>query len=146
MGNIYRGKHRLLTACSLTVLFGIYSTAQAGGNGVIVLTRDVQPFAVGNPAMHPDPNPTTVNANPAVRITSASSELSDGDFASVSSGASITHSMMPNGNALPGLNTANGLPGMASGHGGGSGGSISNTINRSIEQGMSPLTALSQGK
>lgn len=146
MGYLYRGKHLLLTACSLTVLFGICSTAQAGGDGVIVLTRDVQPFAVGNPPMHPDPNPTTVNANPAVRITSASRELSDGDFASVSSGTSIARSIIPNGNSLPGLNTTNGLPGMSGGHGGGSGGTVSNTISRSIEQGMSPLTALSQGK
>ena len=99
-----------------------------------------------NPPMHPDPNPTTVNANPAVRITSASRELSDGDFASVSSGTSIARSIIPNGNSLPGLNTTNGLPGMTGGHGGGSGGTVSNTISRSIEQGMSPLTALSQGK
>ena len=146
MGSICRGNHYLLLACSLSALLGVYSTVQAAGNGEIVLTRTVQPHPVGNPPMHPDPDPTTVNASPSAQIMGATRELSDGDFAGVSTGPSINHAMMHNGSTLPGLDTSNGLPGMSNGHGGGSGGTMSNTIGNSIEQGMRPLSILSQGK
>ena len=146
MGHFYRGNHHLLMACSLGALMSLCTVVQAAGNGEIVLTRTVQPHAVGNPPMHPDPDPLTANASPLVQVMGATRELSDGDFASVSSGAAITRSIMPTGNTLPGLNTSNGLPGMSNGHGGGSGSSISGTIGNSISQGMRPLSVLSQGK
>lgn len=150
MGNIHFGNHRWLTAFGLSALMSLCGAVQAAGpgNGVIVLTRDVQPFAVGNPAMHPDPNPTTANANPNARISAATNELSDGDFSRVSSGSSITRMIMPasNGSSLPGMNASNTLPGMGSSHGGGSGSSISGTINRSIEQGMRPLSNMGRSQ
>lgn len=146
MGHICRGNDHLLMACSLSALLGWCAVVQAAGNGEIVLTRTVQPHAVGNPPMHPDPDPLTVNASPLVQVMSATRELSDGDFASVSSGTGITRSIMPTGSTLPGLSTSNGLPGMSNGHGGGSGGTLSGTISNSISQGMRPLSALSQGK
>ena len=146
MGHKYRGNRYLLIACSLSALLGLCGTVQAAGNGEIVLTRTVQPHAVGNPPMHPDPDPLTANASPLVQVMGATRELSDGDFASVSSGTAITRTIMPTGNSLPGLNNSNGLPGMTSGHGGGSGSTISGTISNSISQGMRPLSALSQGK
>ena len=146
MGHTSRGHSQLLMACSIGVLLGWCTVVQAADNGEIILTRTVQPHAVGNPPMHPDPDPLTVNASPLVQVMGATRELSDGDFASVSSGTALSRSIMPSGNTLPGLNTSNGLPGMSNGHGGGSGGTLSNTIGNSIEQGMRPLSALSQGK
>ncbi|MES2868616.1 MAG: hypothetical protein V4749_03515 [Pseudomonadota bacterium] len=146
MGNICRGNHHSLMACSLSALMGLCSSIQAAGNGEIVIVRTVQAHAAGNPPMRPDPNPVTVNANPSDRVLSTTQELTDGDFAGVSSGSLITRSIMPTGSTLPGLNTSNGLPGMSNGHGGGSGGTLSNTISSSISQGMRPLSILSQGK
>ena len=146
MGRICRGNDHLLMACSLSALLGWCAAVQAAGNGEIVLTRTVQPHAVGNPPMHPDPDPLTANASPLVQVMGATRELSDGDFASVSSGTALTRTIMPAGNTRPGLKTSNGLPGMSNGHGGGSGGTLSGTISNSISQGMRPLSVLSQGK
>ena len=146
MRHLYRGNHNLLTACGLSALMGLCCTVQAAPNGEIVVTRTVQPYAVGNPPMHPDPDPRTVNANPSAQVLGATGELSDGDFAGVSTGASINRTIIPHTNSLPGLSNSNGLPGMTNGHGGGSGGTVSNTIGNSIEQGMRPLSVLSQGK
>ena len=146
MGHACCGNGHLLMACSLSALLGWCAVVHGAGNGEIVLTRTVQPRALVNPPMHPHPDPLTVNASPLAQVMGATRELSDGDFASVSSGTALSRSIMPSGNTLPGLNTSNGLPGMSNGHGGGSGGTLSNTIGNSIEQGMRPLSALSQGK
>ena len=146
MGHACCGNGHLLMACSLSALMGVCSAVQAAGSGEIVLVRTVQPQPVGTPAMHPDPDPVTANASPLAQVMGGTRELNDGDFAGVSTGTSIRHTMMPNGNSLPGLNTSNGLPGMTNGHGGGSGGTISDTIGNSISQGMRPLSILSQGK
>ncbi|WP_426159418.1 hypothetical protein [Pseudomonas sp. TSRC2-2] len=124
--------------------------AQAEGNGVIVLNRDVQPIPIGRNGGK-DPYPTTVNANPSARInqTLSSTELSDGDFASVASGSSIRGNMTTPSSNLPGMNTLtnqNGLPGMRTGSGGGSGASISNTVNRAMSTGLAPLTRMAGGQ
>ncbi|WEK07240.1 MAG: hypothetical protein P0Y51_18145 [Candidatus Pseudomonas colombiensis] len=141
MGNINQGLTRLLLiGCAVSAMYSL--TAQAEGNGVIVLNRTVQAHPYSRPALQPDPNPITVNANPSSRITgSTGNELSDGDIAGVSSGALIRNQVIPGGSSA-GLNVVtnpNGLPGMASGHGGGSGGSISGSINRSLSTGLAPL-------
>ena len=122
---------------------------QAEGNGVIVLNRDVQPVHIGRYGGK-DPYPTTVNANPSDRINQAitSTELSDGEFASVASGSSIRNTINPN-TGVQGLNVVtnpNGMPGMNAGHGGGSGGAISGTINRSLSSGLAPLGRLAGGQ
>lgn len=141
----------LLMACSLSAVLAS-AGVQAAGNGEIVVIRKVQPFAVGNPAPRPDPNPTTVNANPSVQInsTSQSSELGDGDFARVSTGAGVTRAITANTNHLPGVNTSNGISGLTNGRAGGNGGGVANNmggqINRSIEQGMRPLTSFGKGQ
>jgi hypothetical protein len=44
------------------------------------------------------------------------------------------------------LTNPNGLPGMSAGHGGGGGGAISNTINRSLSTGLAPLTRMAGGQ
>lgn len=123
--------------------------AQAEGNGVIVLNRDVQPVHIGRNGGK-DPYPTTVNANPSDRINQAttSTELSDGEFASVASGSTIRNTVNPT-TGVQGLNVVtnpNGMPGMGAGHGGGSGGAISGTINRSLSSGLAPLGRLAGGQ
>ncbi|MCL9800139.1 hypothetical protein [Pseudomonas sp. AKS31] len=149
MGNIKKGLTSLLligSAASTLISFNV----QAEGNGVIVLNRDVQPIPIGRNGGK-DPYPTTVNANPSARInqTLSNTELSDGDFASVASGSSIRGNMTTPNSNLPGMNTLtnpNGMPGMSAGHGGGSGTSISNTVNRAMSTGLAPLTRMAGGQ
>ncbi|WP_460928362.1 hypothetical protein [Pseudomonas sp. MC6] len=150
MGNIQKGLTCLLligSAASTLLSFNVH----AEGNGVIVLNRDVQPIPIGRNGGK-DPYPTTVNANPSARINSTmnSTELSDGDFAGVASGSAFrTVNNVQVGSNLPGLNTVtnpNGMPGMSAGHGGGSGGAISGTINRAMSSGLAPLTRMAGGQ
>ncbi|MBK5541101.1 hypothetical protein JFV28_15925 [Pseudomonas sp. TH05] len=144
MGNINQGLTRLLLiGCAVSAAYCL--PVQAAGDGVIVLERTVHPQPIGRQSLQPDPYPTTVNANPSARINGiiGGSEMTDGDFAGVNSGALIRNTIMPSGGHVPGLNVVtnpNGLPGMSAGHGGGSGASISNSINRSISAGMAPLS------
>lgn len=141
MGNFKKGLTcLLLIGSAASAVFSV--SAQAEGNGVIVLNRDVQPIPIGRNGGK-DPYPTTVNANPSARInqTLSNTELSDGDFASVASGSSIRGNMTTPSSNLPGMNTLtnqNGLPGMRVGTGGGAGGSISNTVNRAMSTGLAP--------
>lgn len=138
----------LLIGCAASSVLSF--NVQAEGNGVIVLQRDVQPIAIGRNGGK-DPYPTTVNANPSARIvqTTNNTELSDGEFASIASGSSISNNINQPGSGVPGLNVVtnpNGLPGMSAGHGGGSGGAISGTINRSLSTGLAPLTRMAGGQ
>lgn len=117
-------------------------------DGIIVITRDVQPRVATRPALLPDPNPRTVNANPSSTVIRATNsiELTDADFAGVTSGSSLQRQMLPNGQ-LPGLSnsaqaSSHGLPGMRAGQGGGAGSNVSNQINRSLQQGLAPLKIL----
>ncbi|MBD0686390.1 hypothetical protein CGA22_17910 [Pseudomonas sp. PSB18] len=137
----------LLISCAAGATFSL--SVQAEGNGVIVLNRDVQPVHIGRNGGK-DPYPTTVNANPSDRISqaTASTELSDGEFASVASGSSIRSTINTN-TGVQGLNVVtnpNGMPGMSAGHGGGGGGAISGTINRSLSSGLAPLGRLAGGQ
>ncbi|QAX85051.1 hypothetical protein C2E19_14820 [Pseudomonas sp. DTU12.3] len=149
MGNIKKGLTCLLLIGSAASTF-ISFNVQAEGNGVIVLNRDVQPIPIGRSGGK-DPYPTTVNANPSARINQAmaSTELDDGDFAAIASGSSIRSTMSTTTGSLPGTNVLtnpNGLPGMSSGHGGGGGSSISNTVNRAMGAGLAPLTRMAGGQ
>ncbi|MFJ4248417.1 hypothetical protein [Pseudomonas sp. NPDC089741] len=149
MGNIKKGLTCLLLIGSAASTF-ISFNVQAEGNGVIVLNRDVQPIPIGRSGGK-DPYPTTVNANPSTRINQAmaSTELDDGDFAAIASGSSIRSTMSTTTGSLPGTNVLtnpNGLPGMSSGHGGGGGSSISNTVNRAMGAGLAPLTRMAGGQ
>lgn len=117
--------------------------ALAAGDGVIVIERKVQPYAIGRPRGL-DPYPTTVNANPSAQIyRAANMELSDNDIAGISSGASITRSIMPNGD-ITGLNSIGGASSLgtvgAAGHGAGAG--ISGTVNGAVSRGLEPLNNL----
>jgi len=122
----------LLISCVLST--GVSLPVLAAGDGVIVVQRQVQPYAIGR-TRGTDPYPTTVNTNPSATINS---EVSDNDFAGVSSGVSITRSIMPNGE-LAGLTNTNSLglgAGSAAGHGGGG---VAGTVNSAVSSGLAPL-------
>lgn len=142
MGTFKKG-FLLLLGCAASSLLSL--SAQAEGNGVIVLDRDVQPHHFGRDGGK-DPYPTTVNANPSDRVNN---ELSDGDFASVASGTAFRGNTSQVMGGMQGLNVVtnpNGMPGMTAGHQGGSGGAISGTINRAMSSGLAPLSRLAGGQ
>ena len=100
------------------------------------------------PPQRPATKPRTVNANPSSTVIRATNsfELTDADFAGVTSGSTLQRQMLPNGQ-LPGLSnstqaSSHGLPGMRAGQGGGAGSNVSNQINRSLQQGLAPLKIL----
>lgn len=129
-----------------SVLGSLSLTAQAD-NGIIVITRDVQTRNAVVPPLRPDPNPTTVNANPSAHILKQTNELSDGDFATISSGAGISTLITQQTNNLGGnLNNQSQLPNLAGGRGTGSGNGISNMVNSSVQRGLAPLQILTGGK
>ncbi|MGC5698701.1 hypothetical protein J4P02_00700 [Pseudomonas sp. NFXW11] len=141
MGTLSKSFTRLLLiGCAVSAVHSL--PVLAAGNGEIVLERQIHPTAIGR-SLNRDPNPTTVNANPSGFVTGTlNNEMSDSDFAGISSGSLVRGAVMPNGSGVAGMNVVtnpNGLPGMAAGHGGGSGGAISGSINRSIGSGMAPL-------
>lgn len=146
MGRLEKGVMSLvLVGCVSTTLYCL--PVLAAGDGTIVLERTVQPHVATRPVMRPDPNPTTVNTNVSSRVTGAldNGELSDGDFASVTSGATINHLIMPSGN-LRGLNQVErGLPGLDAGHAGSSTGGIAGTVTNAVSQGLAPLQMLTGG-
>ncbi len=128
------------------VLGSLSLTAQAD-NGIIVITRDVQTRNAVVPPLRPDPNPTTVNANPSAHILKQTNELSDGDFANISSGAGISTLITQQTNNLGGnLNNQSQMPNLAGGRGTGSGNGISNMVNSSVQRGLAPLQILTGGK
>ncbi|MDF3932344.1 hypothetical protein [Pseudomonas citronellolis] len=145
MGNSKERSGSLLVAlvCCGTLL--VSAVAEAG-DGTIVLNRTVQPRMATTPTMVPDPNPTTVNPNISPQVNRlTSNELTDNDIAGVSSGTGLSGRVLQNG-TLTGphgidQSTAQGLPGMNSGHSG-TGNSIANTVNRSVTQGLAPLRVL----
>ncbi|MHB2081694.1 hypothetical protein [Pseudomonas sp. X4] len=129
-----------------SVLGSLSLTAQAD-NGIIVITRDVQTRNAVVPPLRPDPNPTTVNANPSAHILKQTNELSDGDFANITSGAGISTLITQQTNNLGGnLNNQTQLPNLAGGRGTGSGNGISNMVNSSVQRGLAPLQILTGGK
>lgn len=153
MGNHNNNLLRLVViGCALSASFIASLPAQAEGNGVVVLTRDVKT----RNAFHndrPDPNPLTVNTNESSRITAqTSNELSDGDFATVASGATLVNRVMvpdASGGSRVVNSVPSSLPGLGNSTGGGGSGatgSISNTVNAGIQRGMAPLQILTGGK
>lgn len=135
--------HALLMGC---VLGSLSLTAQAD-KGIITITRDVQVRNATVPPLRPDPNPTTVNANPSAYVLKQTNELSDGDFAAISSGAGISNMITQQTNNLGGnLGNQKQLPNLAGGRGtGGSGNGIANMVNSSVQRGLAPLQILTGG-
>ena len=135
--------HLVLVGC---VLGSLSLTAQAD-NGIIIIKRDVQVRNATIPPLIPDPSPTTVNANPSAYVLKQTNELSDGDFASISSGAGISNMITQQTNNLGGnLGNQNQLPNLSGGRGtGGAGNGISNMVNSSVQRGLAPLQILTGG-
>ncbi|MFF7064604.1 hypothetical protein [Pseudomonas sp. NPDC008258] len=135
--------HWVLVGCVL----GSLSLAAQADNGIIIIKRDVQVRNATIPPLIPDPSPTTVNANPSAYVLKQTNELSDGDFASISSGAGISNMITQQTNNLGGnLGNQNQLPNLSGGRGtGGSGNGISNMVNSSVQRGLAPLQILTGG-
>ncbi|BCX68419.1 hypothetical protein [Pseudomonas izuensis] len=109
-------------------------------NGIIIIKRDVQPRMATRPPVIPDPNPTTVNANPSQTILKQTNELSDGDFAGVASGAGISRLVTQNTNNLGGnISNQSQLSNLPAGRSGNSGNGIANMVNSSVQQGLGAL-------
>ena len=138
MGKFDRRIASLLAGCAFGATLSL--SAQAD-NGIIVITRDVQPRMATRAPVIPDPNPTTVNANPSQYVLQQTHELSDGDFAGVASGSGISQMINTVGNNNLGGNigTQNQLANQAGGRATGGGNGIANMVNSSVQQGMGAL-------
>lgn len=135
-----RYSSKVLLVCTAVALSAPLAMAEPGQ---IIITRDVQPRSATRPAVVPDPNPKTVN--PGAITTGAMVELSDGDFASVSTGSVLPGLVVGSPQTddqlqierMPSQN----FPGMSVVHGGarGADGGISGQVNRPLQQGLRPL-------
>ncbi|MCV9917308.1 MULTISPECIES: hypothetical protein [Pseudomonas] len=145
MGKFDKGIYRLLLlSCALAPSLSLPVQAE---NGVIVITRDVQPRNAMRPPLIPDPSPVTVNTNPSAHILKQTNELSDGDFAGISSGSGISTMITQQTNNLGGqINNQNQLPNLAGGRASGSGNGISNMVNSNVQRGMGALKILGGGQ
>ncbi|MFL1527717.1 hypothetical protein [Pseudomonas sp. O230] len=131
--------------CLLLIGCALGSSVQAD-NGIIIIKRDVQTRNAVQAPVIPDPNPTTVNANPSKLILSQTNELNDGDFANVASGAGITRLVnLGNTNLGGNITTQNQLSNLPAGRGS-SGNGISNLVNSSVQQGLSGLSVITGGR
>nr|WP_301308832.1 hypothetical protein [Pseudomonas migulae] len=115
-------------------------------DGIIIIKRDVQVRNAMQAPVVPDPNPTTVNANPSKLILTQTNELNDGDFANVASGAGITRLVNLNNTNLGGnITTQNQISNPSAGRGS-SGNGISNLVNSSVQRGLSGLNVITGGR
>jgi hypothetical protein len=122
-------------------------------NGLIVLTREVQPRVATRQALAQDPNPLTVQAGGPKY---ANTELSDSDFAHINTGLSVANSALTNrNNSLSSSNVliqsgGNGVPGLGATIGGGTTGGatngISGRVNGALKSGLRPLQQLGLGQ
>lgn len=113
------------------------------GDGDVILTRTVQPRVATRAPLVPDPNPIKVNVSPANQIERQTGELSDADFANVS-GSLGTQGRMLNLDNSGALNSSQlRHSGTSAGHSAGSSSSgLGGQINRTVQQGLSPLQNL----
>lgn len=145
MEKFNKGMYRvLLVGCALGSGFSLPVQAE---NGIVVITRDVQPRMAIRAPLVPDPSPVTVNTNPSAHILKQTNELSDGDFAGISSGAGISSLVTQQTNNLGGhISNQTQLPNLAGGRSSGGGNGISNMVNSSVQKGLAPLQILTGGK
>ncbi|AIL61904.1 hypothetical protein PSAKL28_27120 [Pseudomonas alkylphenolica] len=145
MEKFNKGMYRvLLVGCALGSGFSLPVQAE---NGIVVITRDVQPRMAIRAPLVPDPSPVTVNTNPSAHILKQTNELSDGDFAGISSGAGISSLVTQQTNNLGGhISNQTQLPNLAGGRSTGGGNGISNMVNSSVQKGLAPLQILTGGK
>ena len=128
---------------------------QAGNDGEIILTRDVQPRVATRKEMVPDPNPKQVYGSPDAYLHngvrgSLGNELEDSDFARISSGMSVTQRVLvgqPAQSGNPGnQHLAPTTSGIGAHAGGGNNGGIAGRVNQSVQQGLRPLTQVMPGQ
>ncbi|EJM09634.1 hypothetical protein PMI22_06009 [Pseudomonas sp. GM21] len=150
MGKFDKGIYNfLIIGCALasSVSLTVLADSLPGTNGIIIIKRDVQTRNATIPPLVPDPDPTTVNANPSQHILKQTNELSDGDFANVASGAGINRLVAQGTNNLGGNITnqtqLTNLPGGRSGNGGNG---IANMVNSSVAKGLSPMMNILGGQ
>jgi hypothetical protein len=138
VGTFYKGLTRLLLlGCALGSSISLPVQAD---NGIIIIKRDVQPRMATRAPVIPDPSPTTANANPSKQVLRQTNELSDGDFASVASGAGISRLVNQNTNNLGGnISNQTQLSNLPAGRSGNSGNGIANMVNSNIQQGLGAL-------
>lgn len=138
MGTLNKGTFRLLLiGCTLGLAFSLPAQAD---NGIITIKRDVQVRNAVTPPLIPDPSPTTVNANPSKQILAQTNELSDGDFANVASGASISRMVVQGTDNLGGnISNQTQLSNLPGGRTGNSGSGIANMVNSNVQQGLGAL-------
>ncbi|WP_341304948.1 hypothetical protein [Pseudomonas sp. TMP25] len=143
-------KNSGLISATLLVLL---STPLCAENGLIVITRDVQPRAATREPLAPDPHPLTVQAG---LPRTASNELNDNDFAHINTGLSVSDSALTRQtNSLSSSNSmtqsgGNGVPGLGTAIGGNATGStaggLSGRVNGAIQTGLRPLQKMSLGQ
>jgi hypothetical protein len=138
VGTFYKGLTRLLLfGCALGSSISLPVQAD---NGIIIIKRDVQPRMATRAPVMPDPSPTIANANPSKQVLRQTNELSDGDFASVASGAGISRLVNQNTNNLGGsISNQTQLSNLPAGRSGNSGNGIANMVNSNIQQGLGAL-------
>jgi hypothetical protein len=138
VGTFKKGIYKLLLiGCALGSTVSLPVQAD---NGIITIKRDVQVRNAVTPPLIPDPSPTTVNANPSKQILAQTNELSDGDFASVASGASISRMVVQGTDNLGGnITNQTQLSNLPAGRSGNSGNGIANMVNSNIQQGLGAL-------
>lgn len=137
------------TGLLLCLCLGASAPCALADNGDIVITRDVQPRVATRAPLVPDPNPVTINVSPheqvtrqTQRIDQTPGELSDSDFANINSGLSLPNRLLGTGNPQALTSTLQQRSG-GPGHSAGSVSSgIGTQINRSVQQGLSPLQNL----
>lgn len=146
-----------LLVCLTGLGIGVLTQQQAqAAGGDIIISREVQPRSATRAALVPDPNPNVANPNHAPRINrtlesaQAPLEISDSDFASVTSGTSLGNGLQiftrtpdQTGTHMPGRNGLGISGNTAAGRSvGGSTGRIGGDVNRSVQQGLRPLQNL----
>lgn len=119
-------------------------------NGLIVITRDVQPRAATREPLAPDPHPLTVQAG---LPRTASNELDDSDFAHINTGMSVADSALTRQtNSISSMTQSgsNGMPGLGAAIGGnatgGATGGISGRVNGALETGLRPVQQMGLGQ
>jgi hypothetical protein len=148
--NMQPSRVTCLLGLTLTVLL---NSPVYADNGLIVLTREVQPRAATRPALVPDPNPLTVQAG---LPRNAGVELDDSDFAHINTGLSVSNSALTRqtdrlstsssraqsgGNGVPGLGAA-----IGGGATGGANSGVSGRVNGAIKTGLRPLQRMGLGQ
>lgn len=154
-------RYLLFFFCLLPAIVMTPPAFAAGGD--IIIIREVQPRSATRPPLVPDPNPHIVNPKPNAVIDqglsnlTAPGELSDSDFANITGGHGIQHHLTnPQGPHAVGEHVQHGSAGVnqqnipaspGASHIGGSrlGNNIDGQVNRSLQQGLSPLQQL-QGR